>query len=127
MFKYAAVSGISLLTHNVVMIVADSMGANLLVAVLASFCIVVVIGYILHTRFTFDGNLGWRGFARYVVAMSLNIPLALLTTGFWRELGLPMVFAAPLSTAMMMVFNYIFSRWAVVPAKRKSETRKAIT
>jgi putative flippase GtrA len=114
--RYGSVSGLSLLTHNAVMIGADAVGAHLIIAVIASYCVVVVLGYILHCRITFVSTITWSGFGRYAAAMLMNIPLAFVTTGFWQHwIGLPMMLAAPLSTAMMVVFNYFASRWATSP------------
>lgn len=113
MIRYSMVAGICLLTHNVVMIASDHAGASLLTAVVLSYAIVVVIGFVLHTRFTFASEISQKGFIRYAAAMLLNIPLAWITTALWHDVvGLAMLYAAPLATAMMVTFNYFASRWA---------------
>lgn len=112
--SYAAVSGLCLMLHNGVMIWADHAGCVLPVAVGLSYLIVVVTGYVLHARFSFRQPVGTAAFARYALAMSANMPLALIITWLWREpAGLPMVFAAPLATICLLAINYGLSHWAI--------------
>ena len=113
--RYPLVSGLCLLLHNIVMIVSDYAGATLWLAVCLSYAVVVVAGYILHSHFTFENKARLSGFGRYAAAMSLNIPLAYITTWLWHDVaGFAMWVAAPLATAMMMVFNYYTCRWAIM-------------
>lgn len=126
--RYSVVSGICLAIHNAVMIATDFLGANLWQAVLLSFCVVVIVGFLLHSRYTFRTERSWRGLGRYTMAMSLNIPLALLATGFWHEiLQLPMILAAPLATVIMMIFNFFASRWATQPKRTTDSIEKIIS
>ena len=112
--RYPLVSGLCLLLHNLVMVVSDYAGAVLWLAVFLSYAIVVSTGYILHSHFTFENKVNLLGFGRYAAAMSLNIPLAYTTIWLWYDLaGFTMVIAAPLASAMMIIFNYYTSRWAI--------------
>ena len=80
-----------------------------------SFCIMVVIGYLLLAGTVFQRIPTLHGFCRYTVAMALNFPLA--TTLVWvglKLLGLPMTFAAPSAAIGMAVINFFMSRWAVI-------------
>lgn len=122
---YSVVAGFCLLLHNAVMIVADSLGAALIVAVLLSFCLVASAGYVLHGLFTFRRPLGFTAFLRYAFAMLLNIPLAFVTTWFWHEpLGLAMPIAAPLASVCMLALNFVLGRWAIAaPDPRPAEGR----
>lgn len=111
---YALVSGLCLLLHNLVMIVVDRLGLILPVAVLASFMIVVVAGYALHSRISFRLEMGLAAFLRYAFAMSANIPLTLALTWLWiGPAALPMTIAAPFGTLCMVGVNYGLSRWAI--------------
>jgi putative flippase GtrA len=111
---YAGVSGLCLLLHNLVMIAADSLGLMLPLAVLASYMIVVVSGYALHSRISFRREMSLATFLRYAVAMSVNIPLTMATTWLWLgPAGLQMHWAAPLATLCTLAINYLLSRWAI--------------
>lgn len=121
-FSYLAVAAACLVTHNLVMIGTDAIGFNLMMAVLSSFVAVVLLGYVLHSRVTFAEDLSWTGFSRYVLAMSLNIPLAFAVVWIWKSpLGFPMWIASPAATVCTLAINYLISRWAIVTPKPVSE------
>lgn len=120
---YLTISGSCLVIHNVVMILADSLGSPLWLAVLLSFGFVVTIGYLLHSRFTFRQPTAIRAFLRYAFAMSANIPLSFVTTWFWYHwVDFPMLIAAPLASACMLALNFVFSRWAIASPHRNKVT-----
>jgi putative flippase GtrA len=114
--RYAAVSGVCMLAHNSVMIAADHLGHAILAGALASFCIVVSAGYLLHSRYTFAASRSRRGFLRYAAAMAVNVPLsAALTWGFTQPTGWPMAARAPAATFASLALNYAASAWAMSP------------
>lgn len=113
-FAYLCVSGTCFLGHNAIMIVAERFYAALWLAVMLSFVITVIIGYILHSAFTFKQPLSLSAFGRYTLGMLLNIPLAYVTTWFWYHwLEFPMPAAAPLASLCMIALNFLLSRWAI--------------
>ncbi|MDE2434766.1 MAG: GtrA family protein [Sphingomonadales bacterium] len=111
---YLAVSGLCVVIHNVIITGGDRLGWSLAWAVLASYCVVTVTGYVLHCRFTFHKPLRLANLARYAIAMSANIPLAYGLLWFWHVLiGLDVIWASPLATACMLGCNYCLSGWAI--------------
>ena len=111
---YTLTSGFCLLLHNVVMVLADGAGCSVPVALMQSFGLTAVVGYLLHCRFTFLQPVSGVGFWHYVLAMSANIPLSLATTWFWRTVvDLPMAVAAPTASLCMVAANFLLSRWAI--------------
>ncbi len=114
--SYLFVSGTCLLLHNLVLMLADRAGMGLLAAVASSFAVVLVTGFLLHARLTFAMPMRGAAFLRYSAAMALNLPLAYFATGLWQVgFNLPMVWAAPLGSALMLIFNYFATRWALIP------------
>jgi putative flippase GtrA len=115
---FTLVSATCLLVHNLVMIVADAAGSPLWGAVLASYGIVVLIGYAGHSFLTFAQPVSIGRFARYAFAMAANIPSAFIFVWLAKNLGgLPMVFAAPLATVCSLALNYLLARWAINPGR----------
>ncbi len=116
---YLAVAATCFVTHNVVLILADSAGYSLPTAMLSSFVIVALLGYVMHSLITFREPLSWPGLQRYVSAMSLTVAAAFAMTWFFKTgLRLPMRAAAPAASVMMLAINFLLSRWAIVaPAK----------
>lgn len=118
-FAYVVIAGICIVLHNAVIILADRAGMQLWLAVLLSFCLVAGTGYLLHSVFTFRRPLAPITFARYVIAMVANIPLAFVTIWFWHlQIGLPMVLASPLASVCMLALNFLLGRWAIVMPNR---------
>ena len=111
---YLAVSALCLVTHNAVLIAGDAVGIPLAASVGLSFFVVVVLGYFGHSRLTFRKPIAAFRFARYALAMAVNVPMAFVTVWFARDIaGLPMVVAAPVSTIVSIGINFIVSRWAI--------------
>ena len=111
---YAFVAGVCYLLHNAVMIATNWAGAPLWASVCASFALVAVAGYGLHSFLTFCQPLGWLRFGRYVLAMASNLPLSYVATWIWQKgLALPMLYAAPAASACLVVLNFGLSRWAI--------------
>lgn len=120
---YLTISGFCLVAHNIVLILADNFGSPLWLAVLLSFGFVVSIGYLLHSRLTFRQPITIRAFFRYAFAMSANIPLCFVTTGFWSYwIGFPMLIAAPLASGCMLLLNFVFCRWAIASPNQNKVT-----
>ncbi|PSJ41671.1 GtrA family protein [Allosphingosinicella deserti] len=121
--RYLTVSAVCWVIHNATMIAGDAAGLPLLASIAASFAIVVVVGYLLHSRYTFETSNGPGSFVRYVLAMLPNFPLsAALLWLLSKAIGLPMVVAAPLATMVMLAVNYFGSRWAItMPDSRRHE------
>lgn len=111
---FSAISALCLLTHNAVLIGGDMAGLPLIGCLLLSFSIVVVVGYVGHSLLSFREPLSMPRFARYALAMLANLPTAFATIWVARELfGLPMLYAAPLSTVASFLLNYLLSHWAI--------------
>ena len=112
-FAYLCVSGTCFLGHNGIMIAAERFYAALWLAVLLSFVITVIIGYILHSTSTFKQPFSLSAFGRYTLGMLLNTPLADVTTWSWYHcLEFPMPAAAPPASLGMIALILLLSRWA---------------
>ena len=112
--RYLLVSAACAGLHLGVMIGGDRLGAHYAVSGLISYGLVVVAGYALHVRVTFAERPSRRGFSRYAAAMAANYPLTLLLMFLLCDVaGVPVPLAAPVVTALMTVWNYLASRWAV--------------
>lgn len=121
--RYLSVSAVCWVIHNATMIAGDAAGLPLLTSIAASFTVVVIVGYLLHSRYTFTTSNGPESFGRYVLAMLPNFPLSAAV--IWllsKAIGLPMTVAAPLATMVMLAVNYLGSRWAItMPDARRHE------
>ena len=116
--RFGGVSAICLGLHNLILIASDAAAIGYRCALLASFAIVVVVGFFLHSRYTFRTAMTWSGFARYAVALVANIPMQwVLLWALIDRIHLSMLTAAPVSTISMVAINFTASRWALRPSR----------
>jgi putative flippase GtrA len=113
--RYLTVGALCALTHNVIMIGSDYAGIHYFPATLLSCAVVTPLGYLLHCRFTFGQARSLAGFLRFAVGIAAAYPLSLgLMVLFCAALGWPVLVAAPLTTILLVVYNYISAHWAIV-------------
>jgi putative flippase GtrA len=115
--RFTLVAIVCALIHNLVLIGMDALGAGVLLCQTASAAILLPVGYLLQSRFTFEVERSFGGFLRYSLALITNFPIALLVLWLTRNMaGMPMLIAAPLSSIVLFCWNYMTSSWALVPA-----------
>jgi putative flippase GtrA len=113
--RFGGVSATCFGVHNLILVASDLVGLRYGGALLSSFAIVVVVGFVLHSRYTFCTIMTWRGFIRYAAALLANIPIQwVFLWALIDGIHLSMLAAAPISTASMSVINFIASRWAIL-------------
>jgi putative flippase GtrA len=112
------------LLHNAIMIGGDWAGLHYVASSFISFAIVVLVGYWLHSAWTFPGaERGGVTFARYALTMALNLPLSLAGMFVLVDLvGLGVPIAAPTVTVLLAAFNFIAGRWALRVRQSRRQT-----
>ncbi len=124
--RYSLVGLTCAAIHNAILIGLDRFAVHYAVSSVVSFVVVVVVGYLLHTKVTFRAARGFSSFVRYAVAMSANYPLIvallflMVTVG-----GLPVLIASPVGTLVVFCWNYLASRWAIVRSHARTSTAEA--
>jgi putative flippase GtrA len=103
------------LLHNAIMIAGDWLGAHYAASSVASYVIVVLFGYWLHTTWTWPRTpRAAMSLARYALTTSANLPLFVAGMYLLVDLaGLPVAAASPLVTVILMAFNFVAVRWAL--------------
>jgi putative flippase GtrA len=101
--------------HNVVMIVGDAAGLHYAASSVISLVVVTILGYQLHSRWTYAGAERSRAsFGRYALAVSANFPLSLAGLFVLVDLlGVSTPIAAPVVTVVLLAFNFTANRWAL--------------
>jgi putative flippase GtrA len=120
--RFFSVGLLCALLHNAIMIGGDWFGLHYVASSFVSFAIVVLVGYWLHSSWTFPGaQRGGMSFARYTLTMALNLPLSLAGMFVFVDLaGLGVPLAAPAVTVMLAAFNFVGGRWALRAARAQS-------
>lgn len=113
--RFFAVGLACALLHNAIMIGGDWLGLHYVASSFVSFAIVVVVGYWLHSGWTFPGAArGRTPFVRYALTMAANLPVSIAGMFVFVDLaGLPVSVASPIVTVLLAAFNFLGSRWAL--------------
>ncbi len=114
-FRYLLVGGLCAAVHNAIMIGGAALGLHYVISTVASYVVVVVLGFLLHSHFTFSVGPELRSFLKYAAAMALNYPIWLVLMFLLNDRGgLPMAIASPVGTVLMLAWNFAVSRWAIL-------------
>lgn len=103
------------LLHNAIVIAGDFAGLHYAWSLTVSFAIVVVVGYWLHSGWTFRGaQRGGSSFARYALVAGANYPASLAGMFLLVDVvGLSVLLASPLLTVLLFALNFLGNRWAL--------------
>jgi putative flippase GtrA len=111
--RFAAVGAFCALLTNLTVIVLVRVGLSSTLASVISFVPVLVIGYALHTVFTFGAPASRGSFLRYTLSVASNFPIWIASLYLLcNVLAIPVTIAAPVATACIFVWNYTLMSWA---------------
>lgn len=113
--KFLAVSGLCAILTNGLVILCVRWGLGTAAASALAFGPVLIVGYALHSLFTFSERGARLSLVRYAVSIALNFPI--WTGGLFvlRDLlKVPIVIAAPVMTCLLFVWNFASANWAVL-------------
>jgi hypothetical protein len=118
--RYGAVSLVCFIANNLLLIGFDRLGIPLWLNIAISVALMILLGFVLQISVTFSAPLSWRALARYTLVMLPNVPAAFVLLWLLRDqLHMPMHYAAPIVTTVMLIWNGLGSIWAL--ARRKSQ------
>jgi len=123
--RYLAVGATCASLNIAILVAGEALHAPLGASMATSFILVGIVGYRLHAAISFTAAASSRGFLRYMLAMSVNLPASsLLLWLFARALEWPMGLAASAVTVLMLVFNFFAGRYAILSAHRVPDGRR---
>jgi putative flippase GtrA len=122
--RFALVGLACALAHNAIVLGLDRWHVHYAVSSALSFAIVVVLGYALHVRFTFEHDARGASFWRYAAGMAANYPLTLGLLFLMCDFASwPVAVAAPLATIALIAWNFCASRWAIARGGKPGTTQ----
>jgi putative flippase GtrA len=122
--RFVVVGGLCAVLTNVAVIGLVRYGFGSVTASVIAFGPILLLGYGLHSLFTFSTRPTRLAFGRYTLAMLSNFPLwALLLYLSCDVLKIPVAVAAPAATVLICVWNYLWSRWAFLPGAAPKAAR----
>jgi putative flippase GtrA len=112
---YVTVSVVCVLFNNVLLIWLDRLSVYYAVSVIISAAVMIPLSFVLHSRFTFAVEPSALSFWRYASVQIVNTPAAwLLLLIIHDKGGVPMIYAAPIVTFILFVWNFAGSGWAML-------------
>ena len=113
--RFVMVSGLCALLSNILVIALGHYGCGYVTASLLAFGPVLLVGYVLHTTLTFEIRASYSSFFKYALAMALNFPLWIVGLFVFCDiLKVAVAIAAPATTVLVFLFNYLSVRRALV-------------
>lgn len=111
--RYVVVGGLCAVLNNVAVITLVRYGFGSVSASVIAFGPVLLVGFALHSLFTFATRPTRLTFGRYTLAMLSNFPAwAALLYVFCDVLRVSVSLVAPGATVLIFLWNYSSSRWA---------------
>lgn len=122
--RYLAVGATCALLYNFLMIGMVTLGVGVVWATVIVIPPLLLTGYLLHALVTFETRFCRTDFLRYSLTILTAWPVsAAIVYGLADLAGLPIVLAAPLTTAAMLVLNWITAHWAIAHSLRAAFAR----
>lgn len=126
--RFAVVGLICAATHIAIMLAGEQVRFHYALSCAVSYVVVVLLGFALHVRFTFQQQPSFASFWRYAISMAANYPITLALLFVMCDIaGWPVAIAAPVATALMIVWNFLASRWAIVRNTSADQAASSIT
>ena len=111
--RFVVVGGLCAVLSNASVIVLARHGFGGILASVIAFGPVLLIGYALHSFFTFGTQPSTLSFGRYALAMLANFPLWAASLGLFSDLlKVPVSIVAPITTGLIFLWNYLSAKWA---------------
>lgn len=115
LFRYLVVGGFCAILNSVILIGGDAVGIHYIASNVAAFAIVSTLAFILHARRTFAVAMNWARYWRFMVGLvSAFVISTALYALIYDALNVPMIIASPLITGLIMAYNYLAARFAMV-------------
>lgn len=112
--RYLTVGAACAVANNLLLIGGAAAGLHYAVCFALTVVIVLPASYPAHACWTFGTAMSWGSFGRYLLgSLSAVVVAGLMMALLCGPLHLPMVIAAPATTAAMLVYNFLMTRWAV--------------
>ena len=113
--RYSVISAICLLLGTILIPLFSRTGLHYAVATFVAFLLVALIGFFLHSVWTFRVERTLASLVRYVSAMALNLPLMILLIAVGHDLlGLSVAVSTAIASAALFAWNFLAVRWAVL-------------
>lgn len=118
--RYTQVGLLCALLNNLIVFAMDHAGYQYVAAVCAAFALVTLIGYLLHSTYTFGVSASRAGALRFVGASLTSFPLSLGSMFVMcGGMGLSASVAMPIATVLLFAWNYALAHLTILRPERQ--------
>ncbi|MFU7527855.1 GtrA family protein [Qipengyuania sp. ASV99] len=119
--RYSIIGIASVLANNVILIAGHMLGVHYAISTLVCFFLIGALAYVGHANITFAARHSIAGYARYCGTQAFGLCLTLAILFVMIDLlAWPIWISAPLVSALMFVYTFIATRWAVTYGYNRS-------
>jgi putative flippase GtrA len=108
------VGAVCAVTANALLILGDWAGVHYAAMSVVAFVLVTPAGYVLHASITFRKPRRLTDFLRFASGVATGLPISLLMLAILCSgLRLPVSIGAPVTTVLLIVWNYCSTHLAI--------------
>jgi putative flippase GtrA len=112
--RYAQVGLLCALLNNAIVIATDHAGYHYAIGVVLGFLVVMIVGYLLHSSYTFGVSASSAGWIRFVTANLSGFPLSMGSMFLLCGIaGLSASVAMPIATVLLLCWNYMLAYFVI--------------
>jgi putative flippase GtrA len=112
--RYLCIGAVSAFAINIIIISGDFLGIHYGISLVLAFVLSTSFAYFAHADVTFRAAKSLAGFVRYLTTNLFGLGLtAVLLASLHDGLSVPILIASPVTTVMMIVYNFLSARWAI--------------
>jgi putative flippase GtrA len=116
--RYGQVGLVCALLSNAIVIGMDRFGYHYAVSVTVAYLAGTLVGYLLHTAYTFQVRPSGTGWLSFVVANLSGFALAISSMSILCGIiGLSASIAMPIVTVLLFAWNYLLAYWLIGRSK----------
>jgi putative flippase GtrA len=121
--RYLVVGITCAILHNMILIAGDFFGLHYIASSIISYAVCVLLGYGLHSVFTFGREMSAQSLFHYALGLATNLPGSLVLLFLFCDVaGIVVAIAAPATTAILFLLNFAMSHWVFArnPVRRRA-------
>lgn len=113
--RYFAVGGLCAVLNSVILIGGDALGIHYIASNIVAFAVASTLAFALHARQTFAVAMNWSRYRRFMAGLaSAFVVSTALYALIYDALNVSMIIASPLITGLIMGYNYVAARFAMI-------------
>lgn len=117
--RYLSVGAISAAIINFVVLMGEYLSIHYGISLLAAFILGTAFAYLAHASITFVAPKSLKSYSLYITANLFGLAItATLIVVLHEGFAVPIEFATPVTTVIMLAYNYLAAYWTIAQRKK---------